>query len=270
MMKLRRAYADGPFGQIHYQSAAHGRPLVLLHQAIMASGQFDAVFAPLVAHGLRPIAIDMPGFGLSDAPAAQPTIADYARCVAPVLDALGVGQAALAGHHTGALVATEFALAAPDRATALVVHGAMVLPQAERISLGGELCAREATFAAQSEGAHFAEVARIRERLAQGRIGPDRISDYVVQAMQAYAMGAYGFGHAAAFAYDHVPRLQALAMPTLLLSNTGDMTHPWAQAARDLRPDFAYAELDGGGIDICDEAPQGWADAIAAFLRQVG
>jgi len=268
---MRRAYADGPFGQIHYQFAdkalADGaRPLVLLHQAIMASGQFDHVFGPLMAHGLAPIAIDMPGFGLSDAPPAQPAIADYALCVAPVLDALGVARAAVAGHHTGALASTEFALAAPERVEALIIHGPMVLPDAERKAQGDYICGRELAFTAREEGMHLVDVARIREQLSERRIAPDRITDYVIQAMQAYRMGAYSYGHTAAFAYDHSGPLQRLKLPVLLLSNTGDVTHPWAEAARALRPDFSYAEIAGGGIDICDEEPQAWADAIAGFL----
>lgn len=269
---MRRAYTDGPFGQIHYQYAASAlgdgaMPLVLLHQAIMASGQFDNVFDPLIAHDFAPVAIDMPGFGLSDAPPSQPSIVDYAQCVAPVLDALGVGRAGVAGHHTGALVGTEFALACPERVTGLIIHGPMILPDAEREALATDICSREVAFVARAEGAHFQDVARIRERLSEGRVAPDRISDYVIQAMQAYAMGAYAYGHTAAFAYDHTVPLQQLALPVLILSNTGDMTHPWAQTARAMRLDFAYAEIAGGGIDICDEEPQAWADAIAQFLK---
>jgi pimeloyl-ACP methyl ester carboxylesterase len=263
---LRRGYADGPFGQIHYQAGQQGRPLVLLHQAIMASGQFDAVFAPLAAHGLRPIAIDMPGFGMSDAPAAAPTIADYARAVMPVLDALHVAEAAVAGHHTGALVATEVALAHPDRVTAVILAGPMILSEAERQAGFDQLVAKENLFSAQPHGRHFVEVAEIREMLAAGTIGPERISAYVVQAMQAYHHGAYAYGHNAAFTYRHEPRLSTLRQPTLLLTNTGDVTHPYAVAAHRLRPDFAWAEIAGGGIDICDQAPQAWADAIVDFL----
>ncbi|HWU03284.1 MAG TPA: alpha/beta hydrolase [Novosphingobium sp.] len=268
-MKLPRAYTDGPFGQIHFQhawqGATSGRPVVLLHQAIMASGQFDNVFAPLVAHGLCPVAIDMPGFGLSDAPSQPPSIADYAQCVAPVLDALGIGRAAVAGHHTGALVGTEFALAHPERVSALVVQGAMVLPDEDRAFWTNELCPREKAFAAKPGGAHFADIAILREHYGEG-ITPERITDYVVQAMQAYRMGSYWFGHAAAFAYDHRGPLQRLSVPTLLLTNTGDMTHPWAEAARDLRPDFGWSVIEGGGIDIVDQKPQEWADAVAAFV----
>ncbi len=268
-MVMKRRYVDGPFGQIHVHVAPHGRPLVLLHQAIMAAGQFDAVFAPLMAAGLRPIAIDMPGFGLSHPPAGPPTIADYARCVAPVLDALMLERAAVAGHHTGAAVATEFALAHPERTQALILHGPMLLPDDERARLGERLLAKEMAFAALPGGAHLADVASLREELSQGRVPPDRITDYVVQAMQAYRQGTYWWGHAAAFAYRHEQSLPRIAVPCLLLTNTGDMTHASAQAALALRPDFAWAEIVGGGIDICDEAPEAWAAAIADFLRGV-
>ena len=266
-MRLRRAYADGPFGQIHFQSAGEGRPLVLLHQAIMASGQFDNVFAPLVEAGLRPIAIDMPGFGLSDAPASPPSIADYALCVAPVLDALGLDKAAVAGHHTGALVGTEFALAAPDRVEALIIHGPMIMPDDERQTLADDICGREKIFTAEADGEHFVKVVKIRDWLANGTIDAERMTDYVVQAMQAYRMGAYWYGHAAAFAYRHEEPLARLSVPTMLLSNTGDMTHPWALQAREMFPHFAFAQVEGGGIDICDQAPQEWAQAIITYLQ---
>ncbi|MCC2976544.1 alpha/beta hydrolase [Sphingomonas sp. PL-96] len=266
-MKLRRGYTDGPFGQIHFQHAAQGRPLVLLHQAIMSSDQFANVFAPLVERGLRPIAIDMPGFGASDPPAAPPTIADYATAVLPVLDSLGIDRAAVAGHHTGALVATELALAHPERITAVVLAGPMIISDAERQSGFDTLVDRERAFTALPQGRHFVEVAEIREMLAAGSVGERRISDYVVQAMQAYGHDAYWYGHYAAFSYRHDEPLARLAQPVLLLSNTGDMTHPSALAAHRLRPDFAYREIEGGGIDICDQAPEAWGYAIADFLQ---
>ena len=266
---MKRAYVDGPFGQIHVQDAGEGQPLVLLHQAIMASGQFDAVFAPLIEAGLRPIAIDMPGFGLSDAPAAPPAIADYALCIAPVLDALGLAEAAVAGHHTGAAVATEFALAHPGRTQALILHGPMIMPEDERRHWADLLLTRERAFTALPKGAHLAAIATLREELCEGRVPPARITDYVVQAAQAFRQGTYWWGHAAAFAYHHERSLPRLAVPCLLLTNTGDMTHEAALAARRLRPDFAWAEIPGGGIDICDEAPDAWAGAIAAFLAGV-
>src|SRR5690606_19472024 len=74
----RRAYADGPFGQIHFQMLGQGAPLLLLHQAPMTSSQFDSVYEFLAAQGVQAIGIDMPGFGMSDPTPFTPTISDYA------------------------------------------------------------------------------------------------------------------------------------------------------------------------------------------------
>jgi hypothetical protein len=34
-----------------------------------------------------------------------------------------------------------------------------------------------------------------------------------------------------------------------------------------MRPDFAYAELAGGGVDIVDQQPEAWCDVVAKFLK---
>jgi hypothetical protein len=54
----------------------------------------------------------------------------------------------------------------------------------------------------------------------------------------------------------------------LILTNTGDMAYPMAQRARQLRPDMAYVELSGGNVDIVDQAPEAWVEAVVAFTRQ--
>jgi hypothetical protein len=34
-----------------------------------------------------------------------------------------------------------------------------------------------------------------------------------------------------------------------------------------MRPDFAFASIEGGGIDIVDQQPDAWVDAVARFLE---
>jgi hypothetical protein len=62
--------------------------------------------------------------------------------------------------------------------------------------------------------------------------------------------------------------LLRMTHPTLILTNTGDMAYPMAQRARQLRPDMAYVELSGGNVDIVDQAPEAWVEAVVAFTRQ--
>jgi hypothetical protein len=54
----------------------------------------------------------------------------------------------------------------------------------------------------------------------------------------------------------------------MILTNTGDVIYEEARAAARLRPDFAYTELEGGGVDIVDQQPEAWADAVARFLLE--
>lgn len=269
MVRLRRGYADGPFGQIHYWDGGKGKPLVLLHQAIMTANEFDNVFEPLLERGIRPIALDLPGFGLSDPTPFVPGVPDYATIVPPVLDALGIGRAAVGGHHTGALVSNEVANQFPDRIAAAILGGPLLIPDAVRQALIDDIVAREKAFTALPEGAHMVEVARIRERYAAGTVSFDRITDYVVQAMQAFAQGTYWYGHNASFQYRQEEPLMQLRQPTLILTNTGDMIYESALAAQRMRPDFSFFAIDGGGIDILDQKPVEWAAAAADFLHGV-
>ena len=57
-------------GQLYYETAGTGMPLVLSHAAFLDSRMFDAVWEPLAKH-FRVIRYDMRGFGQSS-PAAGP------------------------------------------------------------------------------------------------------------------------------------------------------------------------------------------------------
>ncbi|AOR79526.1 hypothetical protein NRB_22930 [Novosphingobium sp. 11B] len=264
----RRHYADGPFGQVHFQETGEGPALLMFHQAPMTSGQFDNVYAPLAARGYRAIGIDMPGFGMSDPTPDTPTVTDYAQVIPAVLGALGIERAALLGHHTGALAATEGALLFPDRIAALIVNGPLLVSAADRQNFLDNLHQWELGYHAREHAGHMAELFDIRNNLASGTIPHARLSDYVVQAL--IGRGAFWYGHNAAYMYDQEPQLAQVKQPTLILSNTGDMIFDHAQRASELFPHFGFAALEGGGVDIVDQQPEAWADEVAKFLRGAG
>ena len=76
-------------------------------------------------HGKSVLAVDLPGHGRSPGPAlgAVEAIADW---VPHVLDAAGVGQAALVGHSLGALAALSCAARHPDRVAKIALLGPAV------------------------------------------------------------------------------------------------------------------------------------------------
>ncbi|MEZ5487869.1 MAG: alpha/beta hydrolase [Steroidobacteraceae bacterium] len=261
----KRGYAQGPFGLVHYyDNGAAGRPLLMFHQAPMSARQFDRVYQPLARRGVRAIGIDMPGFGMSDPTDFVPRCEDWARIAPAVMDHLGFEQADVLGHHTGAMVATEVGLQFPQRVRNLVINGPFPLTESKRAKLLAGHKTSEIDFVYEPDGQHLAKAFMTRWRMYGPGADPKHITRYIVEKFQGF--GPFWQGHYAAFQYDHEPALRKLQVRTLLLTNTGDQIYPEAQIARQIRPDFEYAELQGGGVDIVDQQPEEWAEAVAKFL----
>ncbi len=266
---MHRGYVDGPFGQVHFQDAGKGRPLVMFHQAPMSSRQFESVFKYLIDQGIRPIAIDLPGFGMSDTTAFVPTIEDYAKIFVPVIDALGLDVVDVLGHHTGALVATEVGLQFPKRVRKLVLGGPFPVDEAERKEFLKFVQGAEIDFEYLADGSHLAKSFEVRYNMYNDTSdvppSPKLITRYAVEKFVGY--GPFWYGHHAAFTYDHKQTIPKISHPTLILTNTGDQIFDKAQLTKQMRPDFEMVVLQGGGVDIVDQQPQAWAEAVVKYLK---
>lgn len=267
--KMTRGYALGPYGQVHFQDGGgKGLPLVMIHQAPMSSRQFENVYAPLMALGIRPIGIDCPGFGQSEPTTFVPKVEDWARAVPPVLDQLRIQVANVLGHHTGSMVATEVEQQFPQRVRKLILAGPLPMMDAERQRFLDGVQKGEIDFVYQADGSHLVAAFLSRHRMySAGGVTPDPklITRYTMERFQGY--GPFWYGHHAAFIYDHNRSIPKITRPTLILTNTGDQIYENAKVVRTMRPDFEYVELQGGGIDIVDQQPDAWADAVARFVR---
>jgi len=261
----KRGYVDGPFGLLHYyDTGGAGRPLLLFHQAPMSARQFDFVYQPLAARGIRAIGVDMPGFGMSDPTPFVPKIEDWARIAPPLLDQLALNQADLLGHHTGGLLATDIALQFPDRVGSVIINGPFPITEEERQQRLQRLQVSEVDFVYKTDGSHLSESFRRRFEMSAPGTDPKLTTRVVVERFQGF--GPFWYGHNAAYRYDHAAAMTRLKHRTLIFTNTTDMIYELAQRTRKLRPDFEYAELEGGGIDIMDQQPEAWSDVVAGFL----
>lgn len=265
-LTTRRGYAMGPYGQVHFHEAgaAEGVPLVLLHQAPVSARQYEPVYPLLAGRGIRAIGIDMPGFGNSDPTPFVPAIEDYAKAIPAVLDSLGIAQASILGHHTGALVATEVALQFPQRIDRLILNGPLPLQDDERAQWLEFCRTEEIPFRETPDAAHLVKLFNVRYGFARDSVPVGTVTRYVVETLSG--LGPYWYGHHAAFMYDHARTLARIRHRTLILTNTGDQIYEHAKLSHAMRPDFAFVALEGGGIDVVDQLPEAWTDAVAGFV----
>ncbi len=108
----------------HVLEAGTGEPLIVFHGGDGEAVNWAPLMAPLQAHA-RLVAVDRPGFGLSD-PFDYRTVdlrAHAADFVGSLLDALALESATLIGGSMGGFFALAGALAHPDRVRRLVLVG---------------------------------------------------------------------------------------------------------------------------------------------------
>jgi 3-oxoadipate enol-lactonase len=139
-------FVDVPGGRLFVVDEGEGPPVVLLHAGIVDLRSWDGLAPLLVGAGYRAVRYDARAWGRSST--EEVDYSNRADLVA-VLDALGVGRAALVGNSRGGQIALDTAVEVPERVVAVVGVGA---------GLGGF----EAPATAE-ETALFAEMERLEE-----------------------------------------------------------------------------------------------------------
>ena len=240
---IKRRFVDLAHGQIHYRTAGDGAPLVLLHASPGSSRQMVGLIGDL-ADTARVIAPDTPGNGDSDAlPLEVPEITDLAAACLAFLDAMGLDRVRLYGSHTGAAIASELAILAPERVERLVLDGVQVLTPEEREVV---LSRYAFPFTPDLEGAYLMRAFQFcrdqylfypwYDRTAAGqRTGglphPRDLHNWVVEVLKASQ--TYHLNYRAAFRWVAPDRLPLVQCPTLLLAAEND---PLIGDTRDVAP----------------------------------
>ena len=221
---------------IHAETAGDGPAVVLVHAGICDSGMWDAQWRTLPA-GRRIVRFDMRGFGRSPVPSAAYS---HARDLIAVMDAAGISQAALVGASMGGRVALEVALAAPARASALVLVGSG-LPGHEWSAPVREYWAAEE---AAIERGDLAAAAEVNVRFWVD--GPARRPDEVDAGVRRRA---------------HAMQLRALELQVPAYERDGDLEEPLVPDAGD-----RLGEVGHPALVIVGEADQPDIHAIGERL----
>jgi pimeloyl-ACP methyl ester carboxylesterase len=119
----RAAEVDGV--KLHYLTAGHGTPLILLYRYAETSLMWKPII-PVLAKRFTVIAPDLPGIGDSDIPAAVLDMKSAAIRIHDLAKSLGVQRAEIVGHDIGLMVAYAYAAQFTTEVTKLVLMDAFL------------------------------------------------------------------------------------------------------------------------------------------------
>lgn len=241
-----------------YQVEGEGPPVVLLHGWGTSSQNLEGVSGALRA-GFRVVRLDLPGFGWSQAPPAVWGSAEYATQVQAVLEAVGVGRAAVLGHSFGGRVAMLLAATEAPRVARLVLVASSGIRPRRSVRVRAKLAtARLLRGLAAVPGlaplveplrARWAERVGSRDYRAAGRLRP-----ILVKTVNE----------------DLRPQLPRIGVPTLIL--WGDRDQEVGRAAIDVQaaeiPGARLRVFPGAGHFPFQDAPAEFASALREFLGE--
>jgi 2-hydroxy-6-oxonona-2,4-dienedioate hydrolase len=110
-----------------------GTAVVLVH-GVLVSGRYLLPAAVELARDFPVLVPDLPGYGLSAAPRATPTVASLADAVIGCSRAAGYERVSLVGNSFGAQVAAAAAARHPDRVERLVLLAPTIDPEARSLA----------------------------------------------------------------------------------------------------------------------------------------
>jgi pimeloyl-ACP methyl ester carboxylesterase len=241
-----------------YEKAGRGDPPMLL---VHGWGTDRTLLKPLFEHARtshRVVAVDLRGFGESDAPEQAYTIHGYSDDLRFLVDRLGLRRPVVIGHSMGGMVAMDFASRYPEQVSATIVLEAMVVAPEPLLAglrrmLHAVRTAGYRDFVAglmnQLAGPNFDEVERSR-LVAVGTSCPQHVLVAALEGIVAFDSGAAARG---------------IKTP-LLYVGTG-ITYTDASRFRELCPQLVTGQLVGTGHYFLLEVPEQLNAMITRFVR---
>jgi pimeloyl-ACP methyl ester carboxylesterase len=273
MIETRKEYFDLGDGQLYYETAGDGFPLVLSHAGFLDSRMFDALWEPLAQH-FRVLRYDMRGYGRSS-PVQGPLCrrADLDR----LLTHLGVARAHLVGCSYGGELCLDLALEGLQRVASLTLVDST--PSGFELQGDPPRYMIEMFEAVQNGDVERASELQIRIWLDGEQREPEQVDPELRK--KALDMNRIPVAQKTFLIADSQPvdplnppavaRLEEVNCPTLIVA--GSLDHPEVLRAADEMvtriPDARKVVLEGSGHVPSYEQPENFTALLLEFLRVV-
>lgn len=247
------------------QGSVDGPTVVLLPGPTDSWRSYGPVLASLPER-FRTIAVSLRGHGDSSNPETGYRIEDLASDVVPLLDALEIERAVLAGHSGSCLVARRVALDASDRVGGLVL-------EASPTTLRGDADLSQFVDSVVSELSNPIDREFARSFIADtstDNLAPELV-DLLVDELLKVPTAAWREMFASLLDYDDTAELSQVKAPVTLVWGDADHLVP-REAQEELVDLLALAELrvyEGVGHTPRWEQPDRFAGDIAACVSHV-
>ncbi len=256
-------------------SGEEGRPVLLLIHGLGGTWQNWLLNIPPFIDTHRVVALDLPGFGLSEMPAEGISIRGYAKVVDALCDHLGVETSVVVGNSMGGFIGAELGLSFSTRVEKLVLVSAAGLSIEDQRREPLLSLARAAAPANRYLFAHrrdlFVRRPRLRRAALQGVVRyPEKLSPPLTWEL-LQGQGKPGFVAAldALMSYSFRERLDQIEAPVLIVWGRNDMLVPVDDAAhfeRLIGENAHKVIFDDTGHAPMIERPTRFNDLLRGFL----
>lgn len=277
--------------RVHEVRGGHGTPVLFIH-GLGSSGYMEWRFnLESTATGHRVFAPDLPGYGRTEKPRVQYTIAYFAEFVERYMQERGLQSAAVVGASLGGRIALQIALQRPQLARRLVLVNALGLgrpkPQMAQMAYGlvtlprvGEAVMRFTRSALQ--WAPPRTIRRVAGRFSGSTADLDKLMDdtYLDNLRELYAADEFHNAYLSTVRalihpralmggeHDVTARLKELQMPVQLIWGADDPLFPLEHATRAhaIIRDCRLAVIEGAGHTPQAERPEEFNRVLHDFL----
>jgi pimeloyl-ACP methyl ester carboxylesterase len=219
----------------------------------------------LVPSSIRAIAVSQRGHGDSDKPPGGYRVEDFAADVPPLLDALGIDRAVLAGHSGSCMVVRRVAIDEPERVAGVVLESS---PTTLRGHAGfAEFFGSVVSVLQEPIEPAFAR--SFEADTSSEEIPADLLEVLASEAMKV-PVSVWKATFAGIGAYDDLVQLERIAAPTLLVWGDADAIVD-GDMQTELVNRIPVAELlvyHGAGHTPRWEDPARFARDVAAFVER--
>ena len=243
--------------------AAPGRPTIVFVNSLGSDLRiWDGVVETLAGQEIGALRYDLRGHGLSDLGTPPKLIADHVVDLVGVMDAFGVGRAAICGVSVGGVIALGLAQAHPQKVERLALSntGAKIgtpetwNPRIAAVEQGGVAAVAESVLERWFPAA-LREAGDSRVALARNMLTRTPAAGYVATCVALRDS-------------DLTAAARGVKVPALCVAGSLDGSTPPAlvRSLAALVPGADYFEIDGAGHLPCLQTPRELAVRLLAFL----